>query len=111
APEGRLSIGDAVSRGYILPNIYSYDGQNGYTFRTLPDGTMQAWTGHWVGVTSRVDIALVVPPARATRAAAIGAPGAPGTGTGGWSMRISANVRDLHDTYNFIGASSRAADG
>jgi len=107
-PEGRLPIGIAAERGYILPHLYSYDPTIGYTFRTLPDGALQAWTGHWIGVTSKSDIALVIPPSRTSRSTIAGA--GPAVGSGGWALRLSASVRDLRDTYNFIGTSSRAAD-
>lgn len=109
-PEGRLPIGTAAERGYILPHLYSYDPTIGYTFRTLPDGTLRAWTGHWIGVTSKSDIALVIPPARTSRAAIVGTGTRPSVGSGGWALRLSATVRDLRDTFNFIGTSSRAAD-
>lgn len=108
-PEGRLSIQEAVDKNYLLPNIYTYDGENGYTFRTLPDGALIAWTGHWIGVTSTQDIALVVPPLRTSRAASLSR--APTVGKDGWSLRLSAALRDLRDTHNFIGVSSRAANG
>lgn len=108
-PEGRLSIANAVQKGYLLPNIYTYDGALGYAFRTLPDGLLRAWTGHWIGVTSPQNISLVVPPTRVSRSGSL--PNAPAVGSGGWSVRISASVRDLRDTYNFIGVSSRAAKG
>lgn len=109
-PEGRLSIQQAADKGYILPNIYSYDGDSGYTFRSLPDGAIRAWTGHWVGVTSRVDINLVVPPLQSSRAASVATRAVTGTGKDGWSLKLSAHTRDLHDTYNFIGVASRAVD-
>lgn len=109
-PEGRLPIGTAAERGYILPHLYSYDPTIGYTFRTLPDGALQAWTGHWIGVTSKSDIALVISPARASRAAIVGTGTGPSVGSGGWALRLSATARDLRDTYNFIGTSSRATD-
>lgn len=109
-PGGRISITEAVTRGLILPNIFSYDSTNGYTYRTLPDGALMAWQSHWIGVTSSSNIALVVPPANSqTRSAVIGAPD-PNT-VGGWTLRLSAHTKDLHDTYNFIGVSTRAADG
>lgn len=108
-PEGRLTIGDAVASNYLLPNIYSYDGASGYTFRTLPDGALRAWAGHWIGVTSKSDIALVVPPAKTTRAASrAGATGAGGTV---WTLQLAASTGALNDAHNYIGVSSRSADG
>ncbi len=106
-PEGRINIGVAVDRGYLLPNIYSYDGAMGYTFRTLPDGALRAWQGHWVGVTSKSDIALVVPPVRTSRSAASTVAG----DRSGWKVQLSATASGLHDTFNFIGVSSSAVDG
>jgi len=107
-PEGRITIGAAVSRGYVLPNLYSYDGANGYTFRTLPDGAVRAWQGHWIGVTSVADIALVVPPVRITRSAANATMPAE---RNGWKIRLAASSADLRDTYNFVGVSPSASDG
>jgi len=107
-PEGRLAIREAADKGYLLPNIYTYDSESGYTFRTLPDGALRAWNGHWVGVTSNLDLALVIPPLKGTRAAATTR--APVAGRDGWSLRLSASVRDLRDTFNFIGVTSRASD-
>jgi subtilisin family serine protease len=108
-PEGRLTIQQASDKGYLLPNLYAFDGTTGYIFRSLPDGVLSAWNGYWIGVTSPTDIALVVPPVKITRAASL--PTRASVGTGGWELRLSASVRDLRDTYNFIGVSSRAADG
>lgn len=106
-PEGRISIGAAVTRGYVLPNIYSYDGVSGYTFRTLPDGVLVAWQAHWIGVTSTADIALVVPPVRATRSAA---PRASASRGDGWRVRLSLSGAGLNDTFNFIGVQAGASD-
>lgn len=108
-PEGRLSISDAVTKGYLIPNIYTYDGTNGYTYRTLPDGALRSWTGHWIGVTSKQNIALVIPPAQTSRAATTPLSG-PNVGSNGWALRLGASVGTIHDTYNFIGQSTRAAD-
>lgn len=109
-PTGRISITEAVTRGLILPNIFSFDTTNGYTYRTLPDGALRAWQGHWIGVTSQENINLVVPPSGTqSRSAAIGA--STPLAAGGWMLRLSAHVKNLHDTFNFIGVSSRAADG
>lgn len=106
-PEGRLSIRVATDKGYLLSSLFSYDGANGYTFESLPNGALRAWQGHWVGVTSQSDIALVVPPAKVTRASkATAGP----LVQGGWSLRISASAGRANDTYNFIGVSGRAAD-
>jgi hypothetical protein len=107
-PEGRISIGVAVDRGYVLPNIYSYDSAGGYAFRTLPDGALRAWEGHWIGVTSKVDVALVVPPARSRRAAANATPQIE---RNGWKLRLAASAGGQNDTFNFIGVSSTATDG
>lgn len=108
-PEGRLSVKIAVDKGYLLPNIYSFDSQNGYTFRTLPDGALRAWTGHWLAVgPGKPDIALVVPPSR-TRAAETRA-GTPSVEKGGWFLRLEASAKGISDTQNFIGMSSRASD-
>lgn len=105
-PEGRISIGNAVSRGYLLPNIYSYDGANGYTFRTLPDGALKAWQGHWVGVTSVADVALVVPPVRVSRAAA-----STTADRSGWRLQIAVSGAGLNDASNFVGVAPGASDG
>jgi len=110
APEGRISIRDAVDRGYLLPNLYVYDGAFGYTFKTLPDGVLKEWTGHWIGATTTADLDLIVPPVTATRAAALAPSRAP-SAEGGWVLRLSASVRGLRDSFNFIGTASRAVDG
>ena len=107
-PEGRITIGAAVDRGYILPNIFSSDGETGYSFRTLPDGALRAWQGHWLGVTSQADIALVVPPARASRSAATVAGSADRSG---WKLRIAASANGLQDSYNIVGVMPTASDG
>lgn len=108
-PTGRIGIQEAADRGYILPNVYSYDGANGYTFQTLPAGSLRAWTGHWIGITSSVNLSLVVPPASAGRAAKIGTTRA-AVGNG-WLLQFGAHARNLNDTYNFIGVGSAAQDG
>jgi len=112
-PLGRISIQEAANRGYILPNIYTFDGATGYTFQTLPAGALRAWTGHWVGITSNVDLSLVVPPAIVSRAASTTTRSAtaPTSGGTGWTLQIGAHTRNLHDAYNFIGTGSRALDG
>ncbi len=107
-PVGRVSLQEAADKGFILPNVYTYDGSNGYTYRTLPDGALRAWTGYWVGVTSKVDISLVVPPAKLSRAAKFSSASSSGTG---WKLQIGAHVKNLNDAYNFIGMASRAQDG
>lgn len=106
-PEGRITIAAAVSRGYVLPNLYSYDGSTGYTFRTLPDGALRAWEGHWMGVTSSEDIALVVPPVRITRSRSQGVT-AP---RDGWRLQLQASGSGLQDTFNFIGVQAGASNG
>jgi hypothetical protein len=106
-PEGRLNIGAAVTRGYVLPNIYSYDGVNGYTFRTLPDGALRAWEGHWIGVTSTADVALVVPPVRVSRSASSTAT----VDRSGWKLQLSASGAGLHDACNFVGVAAGSSDG
>lgn len=108
-PQGRLSIAAAVDQGYILPTIWSYDASTGYSFRVLPDGQLRAWQGHWVGVISKANIALVVPPVSSTRAAAI--PTRAAASGELWSLRLRASTGSLRDTYNFIGTSTRAVDG
>src|SRR5207249_8842535 len=56
-----------------------------------------------------LDIALVVPPLRASRAASVPTRAVvPGSG---WTLRLQASSKNLRDTYNFIGVSSRASDG
>jgi thermitase len=106
-PTGRISMAEATARGYVLPNIYTYDGGTGYTFRSLPDGVLKAWTGHWIGVTSKTNIKLVIPPARISRAAATRV----ASGQSGWKLRLGASVPGLTDTYNFLGVANEATDG
>ena len=107
-PEGRLSIRDAADRGYLLPNLYSFDPQVGYTYRSLPDGALRAWEGHWIGVTSNADLNLVVPPAPLITTAPL--PGRAAVSSDGWSLKLSASVRNLRDSFNFIGVSSGSSD-
>ncbi len=107
-PEGRLSIRDAADRGYLLPNLYSFDPLIGYTYRTLPDGALRAWEGHWIGVTANADLNLIVPPAPLVTTAPL--PGRAVVSSDGWSMKLSASVRNLRDTFNFIGVSAGSSD-
>jgi hypothetical protein len=108
-PAGRLSLADAAARGYILPNIYTYDPTVGYEFQTLPAGSLRAWTGHWVGLTTNTSVSLVVPPAVSSRSAKL--PSRALTSSSGWTVQLSAHTRNLHDSYNFIGTAANAADG
>ncbi len=108
-PEGRLSIAVAVDKGYILPVIYTFGGLTGYEFRVLPDGLLRVWQGHWIGVVSRTDIALVVPPLKSSRAAAL--PSRAAVSGTVWSLRLRASSGNLRDTFNFIGTASKASDG
>jgi len=107
-PEGRLSIRDAADRGYLLPNLYSFDPLVGYTYRTLPDGALRAWEGHWIGVTATADLNLIVPPAALITTSP--PPGRAAVSSDGWSMKLSASVRNLRDSFNFIGVSAGSSD-
>jgi len=107
-PSGRISLQDAVNRGYVLPNLFSYSAAEGYTFRTLPDGAIRAWQGHWIGVTSAADLALVVPPVPVTRAANISKTNI--VGNGGWQVQFGVSSRGMRDSNILVGVSSRAAD-
>jgi len=104
----RISVQEAANRGLILPTIYSYDPAVGYTYRTLPDGTLKSWAGHWIGVTSGQDIKLVVPPAAISRKVNISKSTAP-VGTT-WTMQLGAHSKSLHDANNVIGVGGRAAE-
>src|ERR1041384_3131793 len=90
-PQGRMTIASAVDRGLILPNIYSYDGSNGYTFRTLPDGALKAWQGHGIGGLTTSSIALVVPPVRATRGVSNVSRSTLGDG---WTVKLAASLKN-----------------
>ncbi len=103
----RLTIAEAVEQGYLLSSIYSYTTADGYSYRSLPNGTLKAWQGHWIAVTSQRDIDLIVPPSKVSRASV--SKSGPVV-ENGWSLRISASAGSLSDTYNYIGVSSRAAD-
>ncbi|MEP6755224.1 MAG: FlgD immunoglobulin-like domain containing protein, partial [Chthonomonadales bacterium] len=104
----RISVQEAANRGLILPTIYSYDPAVGYTYRTLPDGTLKSWAGHWVGVTSSQDIKLVVPPAAISRKVNITKSTVP-VGTT-WTMQLGVHSKSLHDANNVIGVGGRSAE-
>ncbi|MBM3496956.1 MAG: hypothetical protein FJX72_21935, partial [Armatimonadetes bacterium] len=69
---------------------------------------LRAWEGHWIGVTSKADIALVVPPARSSRSSSSAS--APLDGKG-WKLRLAATAGSQRDTFNFIGVSATSTDG
>ena len=106
--EGRMSINTAVDRGFLLPTIYTFDSANGYTMRSLPDGEMVAWNGHWLGVLTTSSISLVVPPIQSGRNAVTRSVTLP---SDGWKLKLALNCAELHDTNNIIGQSTRAIDG
>jgi len=103
---GRITIQDAVNQGLILPTIYSYDSNSGYTFLSLPDGALKAWSGHWLGVTSSSDIALVVPPNYVSRGLKTST-----TPIDGWSVNLTATVKGIRDLNTVIGTSTKATNG
>jgi hypothetical protein len=108
-PEGRMPVGSAVTKGYILANLYTYDGTEGYSFRTLPDGALVAWQGHWIGVRSKQDVALVVPPVRID-ALAPGRTASMQLGRDGWAMQLVVSQKGTRDGANVIGQSAVARD-
>lgn len=108
-PEGRMPVGTAVTKGYILANLYTYDGTEGYAFRTLPDGALVAWQGHWIGVRSKQDVALVVPPVRID-ALAPARTSAVQSGRDSWSLQLVAGHNGTRDGANIIGQSPTAKD-
>ncbi|MCX6358214.1 MAG: S8 family serine peptidase [Armatimonadetes bacterium] len=108
-PEGRMPVGTAVTKGYILANLYTYDGTEGYSFRTLPDGALVAWQGHWIGVRSKQDVALVVPPVRISTSKPSNVTTAP-VGRDGWALRIVGSQGSVRDGANYIGQCAAAND-
>jgi subtilisin family serine protease len=102
----RFSTAEAAAQGLILPNIYTYDGGSGYQFATLPDGVLKAWNGHWIGVTSKSDLTLIVPPASVGSRAA-----ASSNSTNGWRLMLSASTRNLRDSNVYIGVDPGANSG
>lgn len=122
----RIPIQQAVDRKLIQPFIYRYNNGE-YQFRTLPDGILAAWEGHWVYVTpanahnlsTNTVLTLLVPPTalttstgarsvKATRAAnAAPVKGGPNN----WTLRLIARGKNLTDSYNFVGVASNATDG
>ncbi len=130
----RLTVQAAVDGKLMLPHIYQYSAGE-YTFKTLPDGNLQAWQGQWLYVLPRdgsnklkegTALTLIVPPAgiqgsvgraaagprlASTRATTTVTSTPRVTGNGSWAIRLEANSRNLKDSYNYIGMSSRATMG
>ncbi|HZP83619.1 MAG TPA: S8 family serine peptidase [Chthonomonadaceae bacterium] len=133
----RLTIQQAVDQGLLQPFIYRYvNGQ--YQFRVLPDGAFVPWEGHWVymnpsgpydtltlilspvtpgslytsGLGSRAAARRRSLTTRAASSVTVTADGTPRvSGTGSWAVRLVARAKNLTDSYNFIGMTSRATDG
>ena len=98
----------AVAAGLVGPALYSYVA-GGYVL----DFKLSPWKGYWVRAYK--DVTLVVDPVNDVygRAAAIkgGNSRAVLGGGSGWSLNIQAQVGSLVDADNYLGVSSRAADG
>ena len=124
----RLTVQNAVDQAVILPHIYHY-ANGDYTFQSLPDGTLNPWEGQWIYVLPRngstladgVSCYLIVLPA-AVPGTTKAVPGLQSgvqtavtsktvSGPGSWNLQIQASTGNLHDNYNYIGMSGRAASG
>ena len=75
----------------------------------LPNGTLQEWQGNWVGVTTSLNISLVVPALTPTRAASAHSNWTSFVGSGWW-VKMGASIANLKDNNVIIGESSRATD-
>lgn len=120
----RIPISQAVDQKLLLPHIYRFTG-NDYTFKTLPDGNLETWEGHWIFVTPKNPTSLssgtvgnlIVTPTPITstgRSVKINNSNTNTTraaGIGGWIIRLEAHAGNSSDSNNFIGMSSKATDG
>lgn len=124
-----MSVAAAADQNLILPVLFHLvNGQ--YQFDTLPAGTFNPWEGHWVyvvpqnpaSVQSGNTMYLIVPPTQISGNATVSAQadvkrstplarvmGA--AGSGGWSVQLEAQTRNLADSYNYIGMSTHAKSG
>lgn len=103
-----LSYDQAVAAGIIGPSLYSYvSGTYILDFRLSP------WKGYWVRSYKAVTLRIDPNTAGIGRAAAV-APAVSRAvlrGTDGWALNVRANVGLLRDEDNYLGVSSRAANG
>src|SRR5262249_38270237 len=107
-----------------------------YSLAVLPGGFLQPWEGHWIYVvpgdprnlklnldkTPQQVLTLIVPPVGASGSRAVGARSRAATqqvesdaprvaGSGSWAIRLVAQAKDLADSHNYIGMSTRATEG
>lgn len=126
----RETVQAAVDGNFLLPHVYHY-ANGDYTFESLPDGTLDPWAGQWLYVLPRsggtaltdgvAGYLIVTPAAVAGSSKAAKALKSPiqralstlpaVSGAGSWAVQLAAHTGTLHDTYNFVGESSRATMG
>ncbi|MDO8587252.1 MAG: S8 family serine peptidase [Armatimonadota bacterium] len=120
--QGRtLTIGEAVTAGWLRPALYRYTTA-GYTYESLPGGTLIPWEGNWIRVlkgTAADPMVLSVPPVVSqvvTRNAAVSSGGRlignRSTATGAdWTISLSVEAGDARDEQNLIGSAPKSTDG
>lgn len=108
-----LSITQAADRGLIRSAIWRYrDGR--YVVRTLPEGELAPWEGHWVRNTSGREMTLLVPNAGAPPASRAGgsAPSqvsaADGPSKGDWTATLSARSSQNKGLFGSVRLGQRA---
>lgn len=114
----RIPVAQGVDQNLIIPHIYRLQGGE-YSFRTLPDGALEAWEAHWIFVRPQnplnlnpnpvLNLVLTPTPISATRSSRSSA--RPSVGNGGWTLNLQASVGDKRDGNNLIGMTARATDG
>ena len=99
----------AVSRGLIGAGLYSYI-TGGYVL----DFKISPWKGYWVRAFKNVSLRIDLRTDQYGRAAAsapVAASRAVLQGSEGWALNLRLNVGALRDEDNYLGQSSRAAEG
>jgi subtilisin family serine protease len=119
--QGRiLTIAEAVAVGWIRPALYRYSPA-GYTYESLPGGTLIPWEGNWVrclkgSISSPV--VLSVPPivSQVVTNKAVRAPSfnlisnQSSAGKRNWSMKLAASAGSVGDDCNVIGVNAKSLD-
>jgi hypothetical protein len=119
-----IPVAQAADQNLILPHIYRLVSGD-YQFATLPDGSLNAWEGHWIFVIPKdpanlnaaTVLSLIVNPTPGTSATGRAAirPSLITTGRaagpGSWKLQLQAHVADKNDDNNYVGMSGAATDG
>jgi hypothetical protein len=101
----------AVTAGKIGVAMYSFRGNGSGGGSYALDFTLAPWMGYWVKAYEPVT--LLIDPVAAKRSAKIATAGRAALlqDKSGWSLNLRLTVGDVGDTDNYIGVSTRAADG